>query len=281
MKTEMLLGNRVAVVTGGGKGIGKAICLALAEEGAKVVIFDRTGSYAKEVSEEIISRGGKAISLEGSVADQSNVEKMIGEAMRVYGDIDILVSNAGIVGQQGLFEDITVKDWEEVIRINLTGTFLCCRAVLPQMKKRRFGKIIVIGSTAGLRMGFLGGAHYAASKSGLNSLVRHLAFEAAPYGINVNMVLPGPVATHIRDKKTTVIDEIRRRQVPMGRFIEANEVADAVVFLASSKALMITGSFLPVDGGVLTGWCEPETYYTEVKRFEFCNSLGTGHNSIS
>jgi NAD(P)-dependent dehydrogenase (short-subunit alcohol dehydrogenase family) len=265
MRKERWLENRVAVITGGGRGLGRAISFALAEEGAKVFVFSRTGKYGKEVAEEIISCGGKAISMEGSVGNESHVEKMIHEVMRVYGDIHILVNNAGLVGRQGLFEQVTTEDWDDVIRINLTGTFLCCRAVLPFMKKKRFGKIIVVGSTAGLRMGFLGGVHYAASKSGLNSFVRHLAFEAAPYGINVNMVLPGPVATHMRTKKTVILDEIRRRQVPMGRFIEPREVADAVVFLASDKARMITGCFLPIDGGLLTGWCEPEVYFTKVR----------------
>ena len=128
------------------------------------------------------------------------------------------------------------------------------------MKEKRYGKVIIIGSTAGQRMGVLGGVAYAASKSGLNSLTRHLAFEAAPFGINVNMIVPGPVATIMRqgDEKAAYA---RERQVPMRRLIEPAEVADAVVFLASEKARMIAGAFLPVDGGILTGWFEPDVYY--------------------
>ena len=272
MEKEKVLRDRVAIVTGGGRGIGRAISLAFAEEGAKVLIYDLAGSLAREVAEEINKRGGEATDMEGSVGDESQVEEMVRETLGRYGDVNILVTSAGVVGSKGLFEKIRLEDWQKVLHINLTGTFLCCRAVLPHMKKSRSGKIIMIGSTAGLRMGVLGGPHYAASKSGLNSLLRHLAFEVGPYGINVNMVVPGPSDTPMRDERAAGASEVRRRQVPLGRFITPEEIADAVVFLSSDKARMITGAFLPVDGGVLTGWCEPEVYYTSLLGLDFVNT---------
>jgi NAD(P)-dependent dehydrogenase (short-subunit alcohol dehydrogenase family) len=256
----MLLKDRVAVVTGGGGGIGKSIALGLAAEGAKVAIYDVDETKAHEVSALVSSREAEGMAIQGSVSDEEQAKAMVEKVIGAYGRIDILVNSAGILGTKGLFEEISTEDWEKVIKVNLTGVFICCRAVLPYMKEKRYGKVIIIGSTAGQRMGVLGGVAYASSKSGLNSLTRHLAFEVAPYGINVNMVLPGPVATMMRqgDGKAAYA---RERQVPMGRLIEPGEVADAVVFLASEKARMIAGAFLPVDGGILTGWFEPAVYY--------------------
>jgi NAD(P)-dependent dehydrogenase (short-subunit alcohol dehydrogenase family) len=260
MEKDMLFQGHTAIVTGGGSGIGRSVALALADEGAKVVIYDVNGVKAQEVSELLTSRGGEAVAIQGSVANEKQVQRMVEEVIRTYDRADILVNSAGIIGTKGLFEETDTEDWEKVIKVNLTGVFICCRAVIPYMKRKRYGKIIVIGSTAGQRMGVLGGVAYAASKSGLNSLTRHLAFEVAPFGINVNMVLPGPVATGMRqgDQEGAYA---RERQVPMGRLINPGEVADAVVFLASNKAEMIAGAFLPVDGGILTGWFEPGVYY--------------------
>jgi NAD(P)-dependent dehydrogenase (short-subunit alcohol dehydrogenase family) len=269
METEMLFKGYTAIVTGGGSGIGRSITLALAYEGAKVVIYDIDGQKTEAVLDLVSSRGGEGKTIQGSVADEKQVQVMVESVISAYGSIDILVNSAGILGKKGPLEEISIEDWKEVISVNLSGVFICCRAVVPYMKTKRHGKIIIIGSTAGQRMGVLGGIPYATSKSGLNSFTRHLAFEMAPYGVNVNMVLPGPVATGMRhgDEKQ---DYARQRQVPMGRLIEPEEIADAVVFLASEKASMITGAFLPVDGGILTGWFEPSVYYEKFlgKRFE-------------
>lgn len=271
----MLLKDRVAIVTGGGSGIGRSIALGLAGEGAKVVIYDVDGIKAREVSDLVSSHEAEGMAIQGSVADEKQTQAMVEKVVMAYGRIDILVNSAGIIGTRGFFEETSVEDWEKVIKVNLTGVFVCCRAVLPHMREKRHGKIIIIGSTAGQRMGVLGGVAYAASKSGLNSLTRHLAFEAAPFGINVNMVLPGPVATTMRqdDEET---GHARERQVPMGRLIEPGEIADAVVFLVSEKARMIAGSFLAVDGGVLTGWFDPDVYYEKVlgKQFPLRNKKG-------
>jgi NAD(P)-dependent dehydrogenase (short-subunit alcohol dehydrogenase family) len=259
----VLLEGRVALVTGGASGIGSSTALALAEEGAKVVVYDLDGGKAREVCDRLAGRGGEGMAIQGSVADESQVEAAVCRVMEAFGSIDILVNSAGILDRNAMLEERTLEDWERVIKVNLTGVFLCCRAVLPHMKRKRHGKIIAIGSTAGQRMGVLGGVAYASSKSGLNSFTRHLAFEAAPWGINVNMILPGPVATSMRggDEEKS---RARDRQVPMGRVIQPEEVADAVVFLASDKARMVTGAFLPVDGGILTGWFEPSVYYEKI-----------------
>jgi NAD(P)-dependent dehydrogenase (short-subunit alcohol dehydrogenase family) len=259
----VLLKDRVTLVTGGGSGIGRSTALALANEGAKVVVYDLQGGKAREVCDLLASRGKEAMAVQGSVADERQVEAGVRRAVDAYGSLDILVNSAGILDRNTVMEEVSLEEWQRVIGVNLTGVFICCRAVLPYMKRNRRGKIILIGSTAGQRMGVLGGVAYASSKSGLNSFTRHLAFEAAPYGINVNMILPGPVATALRDGDQTKSRD-RDRQVPMGRVIAPEEIADAVVFLASERAKMITGAFLPVDGGILTGWFEPSVYYEKI-----------------
>jgi NAD(P)-dependent dehydrogenase (short-subunit alcohol dehydrogenase family) len=229
--------GRVAIVTGGRSGIGRSVTLALADERAKVLIYDLDGVKAREVSELLLSREGGAVAIQRSVADERQVQAMVDKVIWAYGTVDILVNSAGILGRKGPSEEMSTEDWEKVIKVNLTGVFICYRAVLPHMKGKRYGKIIIIGSTAGQRMGVLGGLPYASSKPGLNSLTRHLAFEVEPFGINVNMELPGPVATSMRQGDGEP-KYARERQVPMGRLIDPGEVAEAVVFLASEKAIL-------------------------------------------
>jgi NAD(P)-dependent dehydrogenase (short-subunit alcohol dehydrogenase family) len=185
---------------------------------------------------------------------------MVHQTLEAFGGINILVNNAAVASAD-LVENTSPEVWRRTMEVNLTGPFLCCRAVLGPMKKQRFGKIVNIGSTAGVRMGFLGGADYAASKAGLLGFTRHLAFEAAPFGINVNAIIPGATATSTWSRAAGSRGEIRRRLIPLGRLIEPQEIADAVLFLCSDKARMITGTSIPVDGGSLVGWIDTKTYY--------------------
>jgi len=252
--------ERVAIVTGAGAGIGEAIALAFAHEGARVTVLDIDEKNAKRVCDTILANGGKAIHIEGDVSQERDVDNMVRQTLEAYGSVHILVNNAGVASGE-LVEDTTTESWQRTIGVNLTGPFLCCRAVLEPMKKQRFGRIINIGSTAGVRMGFWANASYAASKAGLLGFTRHLAFELGPFGINVNAVLPGATGTPLWFEQAGTRAEIRRRLIPLGRLIEPKEIADAVLFLCSEKAQMITGVSLPVDGGSLVGWTDTETYY--------------------
>jgi len=255
--------EQIAIVTGAGSGIGEQIALAFASEGAGVVVFDIDAPGAQKVCDDILKKGGKAISFAGDISQEDDVQNMLDQTMKAFGNVHILVNNAGIGGRD-LIEEITPEAWRRTIEVNLTGPFLCCRAVLGTMKKQHFGKIVNMASTAGARIGFLGGAHYAASKAGLLNLTRQMAYEWAPFGINVNAVIPGATETrmwHEGFKKDAFGAEIRQRFIPLGRIAQPNEIADAVLFLCSDKASMITGTALPVDGGSLAGWLDVETYY--------------------
>jgi NAD(P)-dependent dehydrogenase (short-subunit alcohol dehydrogenase family) len=254
------LKNSVVIVTGGGRGIGKGIALYLAQEGAKIVVFDIDGQAATEAIEAITSNGGQGFAIQGDVVNESQVDDLVHETLNRYGAIHILINNAGL-GGGGLVENTTIEQWRRIIDVNLTGPFLCSRSVLPIMKQQRFGKIVNIASIAGERIGFWGGAHYAASKAGLLCFTRQLAFEVAPYGINVNAVMPGSTDTPLWRKAAGPQAELRTRLIPIGRLIQPNEIADAVAFLISDRARMITGVALAVDGGALLGWVDTKTYY--------------------
>ncbi|MFC1942550.1 SDR family NAD(P)-dependent oxidoreductase [Chloroflexota bacterium] len=255
--------EKVAIVTGGGSGIGEQIALGFAREGAEVMIFDIDATGAQKVCSDIQKKGGKAISFAGDVTKEGDVQNMVNQTVKAFGSIHILINNAGVGGRE-LIEETTLERWRRVIDINLTGPFICCQAVLGAMKKQRSGKIVNMASTAGARIGFLGGSHYGASKAGLLNFTRLLAFEWAPYGINVNAVIPGATETpmwHEGKKQDAFGAEIRQRFIPLGRIAKPEQLADAVLFMCSDKASMITGTALPVDGGSLAGWLDIETYY--------------------
>jgi NAD(P)-dependent dehydrogenase (short-subunit alcohol dehydrogenase family) len=255
----MELKGKVAIVTGSGRGIGEGIALVLAREGANIVINDRTLSKdAEGVVKKIISSGGKAIAVAADVSKKADVTAMVAEAVKQFGAIDILVNNAGIEGHPCLTKDLSEEQWDRIISVNLKGVFLCCQAVIPQMMKQKKGRIVNIGSTAGLRMTFFGGPEYTASKHGVAGLNQHLAWELADSNITVNTVCPGGVQTPLMEASTT--PEYRemtvKRLVPLGRFTTIEEIGEAVSFLASDRAAMITGQMLGVDGGILTGFGE-------------------------
>jgi NAD(P)-dependent dehydrogenase (short-subunit alcohol dehydrogenase family) len=255
----MELKGKVAIVTGSGRGIGEGIALVLAREGAHVVINDRTLSKdAEGVVKKIISSGGKAIAIAADVSKKAEVTAMAEAVVKHFGAIDILVNNAGIESHPVLTMELKEESWDRVMSVNLKGAFLCCQAVIPQMMKQNKGRIVNIGSVAGLRMTFFGSAEYTASKYGLQGINQHLAWELADSNITINTVCPGAVQTPLMDANTTAEyrEMTTKRLIPLGRMTKIEEIGEAVSFFASDRAAMITGQTLAVDGGLLTGFGE-------------------------
>lgn len=244
----MRLRGKVAVVTGAGRGIGRAVAERLAREGAAVAVADVRAESAARVAAELEASGGRALAVEVDVADPSRIEQMIAATLATFGRLDVLVNNAGI-GLTKLFLNTTLEEWERVLRVDLTGVFLCSQAAARVMVKQGGGKIINLASLSGQRGG-TGRAAYGAAKAGVTALTKVLAVELAPYHITVNEVAPGPVNTEM----TAVTHDEATRQayydlIPMRRYAERDEIAAAVAFLASEDAAFITGHTLNVDGG--------------------------------
>ncbi|MFO1398690.1 MAG: SDR family NAD(P)-dependent oxidoreductase [Burkholderiales bacterium] len=255
----MELEGKVAIVTGAGRGIGEGIARVLAREGARVVVNnDRNRADAERVVEAITAAGGQAIAIRADVSRKSDVEALVAQTLAAFGTIDILVNNAGIEVPPSLVRDLPEAQWDRVLGVNLKGAFLCAQAVLPTMMANRRGKIVNIASTAAIRMSFFGSADYTASKHGIVGLTQHLAWEVADHRINVNAVCPGGVLTPLLEQNTTpeFRDGLTKRLVPLGRFCTIEEIGEVVSFLASSRADMITGQALAVDGGLLSGFGE-------------------------
>jgi NAD(P)-dependent dehydrogenase (short-subunit alcohol dehydrogenase family) len=253
------LNGKTAIVTGSGRGIGEGIALVLAREGANLVINDRAISQdAEGVVSKIKAMGGNAIAVKADVTKKNEVTAMAEETVKQFGAIDILVNNAGIESHPVLTMELAEESWDRVMNVNLKGSFLCCQAVIPQMMKQKKGRIINIGSTASIRIAFFGSVEYTAAKYGQAGLAAHLAWELADSNITVNTVCPGAVQTPLMEQGTT--PEYRemtiKRLIPLGRFSTIEDIGEAVSFLASDRAAMITGQMLPVDGGALTGFGE-------------------------
>ena len=242
--------NQVAVVTGAGRGIGHAIALRLAKEGARVASVSRTESNAQKTADEINSvRADTAKAYAVDVADQAAVQKAAVQIFEDFGRVDILVNNAGVT-RDGLSMRMSMDDWDTVLNTNLKGAFNFTQAVMRPMIKQRSGRIINISSIAGLT-GNAGQANYAASKAGLIGLTKTLARELASRGITVNAVAPGLIET---DMTTVLSEEIRQgilQKVPLGKLGEPDDIAGAVAYLASAEAKYITGQVLTVDGGMV------------------------------
>lgn len=244
----MLLTQQVALVTGATRGIGKAIAIALAGEGAQVMLAARRGEV-NETAEELRRQGYEVASVTGDVSQMEDAKSMVEATLTRFGRLDILINNAGITRDQLLLR-MTEEDWDQVIAINLKGTFNLTKSALKTMVKQRSGKIVNIASVIGM-IGNTGQGNYAASKAGVIALTKSTAKELGSRGIRVNAVAPG----FIRSKMTDVLsDEVKNNflsQIPLSRFGEPENVAKAVVFLVSEEADYITGQVIRVDGGMV------------------------------
>ena len=248
MSPSASLAGQTALVTGGGRGIGRAIALALGEAGAEVVVnYSSSAAAADEVVAAITTAGGKAYALQANVSVETEVDGLIKTVLERSGRLDVLVNNAGIT-RDGLLMRMKTDDWQSVIDLNLSGVFLCTRAVARPMLKQKSGRIINITSVVGL-MGNAGQANYAAAKAGVIGLTRSTAKELASRGITVNAVAPGFIAT---DMTKDLDAESILKDIPLGTFGTQEQVAGAVRFLsADPAAAYITGQVLQVDGGMV------------------------------
>jgi len=247
----MDLTGRVAIVTGSGQGIGRAIALKLAEVGASVVVND-IGETANTVAEEIKVMNRQSLAILADVSSKSDVARLVETAIATYEKVDILVNNAGILRDQLLLR-MTDEDWDKVLEVNLKSVFLCTRAVLRNMLKQRWGRIVSIASIVGV-VGHQGQTNYASAKAGIIGFTKSIAKEIASRGITANAVAPGFIDTDMTRRKTEQFEgnweqEVKRR-IPVGYFGLPSDVAEAVAFLASEEARYITGQVLNVDGGM-------------------------------
>jgi 3-oxoacyl-[acyl-carrier protein] reductase len=241
--------ERAALVTGGSRGIGRAIALRLAADGAAVAVnYQRNEAAAREVVDQITAAGGKAIALQGDVADPAAPEALVKATIEAFGKIDILVNNAGII-RDGLLVRMSDDDWDAVLQTNLRGAFLATRAALRPMLRQRWGRIVNITSVSGI-MGNAGQANYSAAKAGMIGLTKATAREAATRNVTVNAVAPGFVTTELTADLPDKVKEAILNQVPVGRFGEPDEIAAAVAYFVSDAAAYLTGQVLAVDGGL-------------------------------
>ena len=243
-----MLNDKVAIVTGASRGIGREIALALAANGAKVVVSARNSEALAALVDEINSQGGDAAAVAGDVSLELDASNLVNQAIATYGRIDILVNNAGIT-RDGLLVRMKSEDWDAVLDTNLKGAFLCTKAVAKPMSKQRAGRIINISSVVG-EMGNAGQANYCASKAGLLGLTKSVAKELARRNVTVNAITPGFIVTDMTDGMTDKAREAMIEQIPLGRLGESADIANAVLFLASDQSSYITGQVLGINGGM-------------------------------
>lgn len=240
--------DKIAVITGASRGIGRSIALALAAQGATIVAVDMDQAATDAVVAELKAAGAQALGVVGNVTVAKDAERMIDAAMETFGRVDILVNNAGIT-RDGLLVRMKDEDWDAVLSVNLKGAFLCTRAASKVMTKQRYGRIINIASIVG-QMGNAGQANYCASKAGLIGLTKSNARELAKRSITVNAVAPGFIATAMTDALSEKVRADLTAQIPLERLGSADDIANAVVFLAGEQSGYITGHVLAVNGGM-------------------------------
>jgi NAD(P)-dependent dehydrogenase (short-subunit alcohol dehydrogenase family) len=246
----MPLAGRVALVTGAGSGIGEATARRFAAEGAVVVVNDVDGERARTVATAIGKDGGKAAAVPADVTRRDEVERLVAGIVAEHGRLDVLINNAGI-NRDAMSYKMTEEQWDQVLTVNLKGTFLCAQAALSRMRERGWGRVVNTSSIGSL--GNIGQANYSASKAGVIGLTKTLALEYAKYGVTVNCVAPGAVMTPML---AGVPDQIREKitaGIPVGRIAEPREIAAVHAFLASEEAAFITGQVIFVDGGMSVG----------------------------
>lgn len=250
--------EHVVIVTGASRGIGRGIANLFASEGAKLILVGRDEEQLNLVKTMIENRGEKAIYIKADVSNPKDMERMVEETLKEFGKIDILCHNAGIYPHARL-ENMTLEEWQKVINVNLTGTFLTVKACVPIMKNQNYGKIVVISSISGPQTALPGYSHYTASKGGIAGFIKTAAVELAKYKININAVEPGNIMTEGLD--ATGSDHINNmlRAIPLGRLGTPEDIALAVMFLASHESDYITGQSLIIDGGQTL----PESHYSE------------------
>lgn len=246
----MRLNEKAAVITGGGRGIGRATCIRFAQEGAAVVVADVDEESAKTTAGEIEAEGGKARPVIVDVTDKASVKNMIDTCLNEFGKLNILINNAGI-NRDTIAAIMREDQWDQVINVNLKGTFLCCQAGLKPLRDSGSGRIINTSSIAAL--GNIGQSNYAASKGGVISLTKTLALEFANYKITVNCVAPGATMTPMFEKVPDNLKDKYRERIPLKRFADPGEIAAVHLFLASDEASYITGQTIFIDGGISVG----------------------------
>lgn len=254
---DLGLQQKVAVVTGGGNGIGKEICILLAKEGANVAVADIDITSAKAVSNYILNMGNKATAIKCDVSNLNNVIELVKKIIKKYSKIDILINNAGISPKKNGYAvttwEIDNKEWDIVMGVNLKGVLYCCQEVIKQMIQQKQGKIINIASIAGKAPcePLLSSAHYTVSKAGVINLTQKLAAESAQYGIRVNAVAPGVIDTPLLSTGAKKMIEVMLERTPLGRSGKPEEIAQLVLFLASDVSSYITGETVNINGGWL------------------------------
>ena len=245
----MILAEKVAIVTGAGRGIGRAVALALAAQGAKVVVnYSRSAEAAEEVVNKILGFGGEAIAVQADVANATQVDALLTQTKEKFGKVDILVNNAGITRDK-LIQRMTEEDWDSVLDTNLKGTFLCCKAVARLFVNQRGGIIVNIGSVNG-KVGAAGQSNYSASKAGMIGLTKSLAKELGGRNVRVNAIAPGFIETEMTGGLKEEFKDAVIKQIPLARLGSAEDVAGVVLFLCSDAAAYIQGEVIVVDGGL-------------------------------
>ena len=243
--------GRVAIVTGAARGIGEAIALAFVREGADVIVADMNFQGAKEVADGIKAAGRRSLAIRVDVTKKEDVERMVEEAIKEFGKVDILVNDAAIHFETPI-ENITEREWNLVMDVNVRGAFYCCQAVLPHMKKRQYGKIINIASSGARKGSPVGGVHYSTSKGGVVSLTIDLSKKLSALGIYVNAISPGFIETDMTKDFSNQSKEDFLKSIPLGRLGKPEDIAKVAVFLASDESNYIVGQIINVDGGYLT-----------------------------